>query len=109
MTDDIHDSTDHAAGSGLGELQLDAIEARILGCLVEKEATTPEQYPLTQNAVLTACNQKTSRDPVMQLEAGQGNEARGRPGRPCAASTGSARTGETRVGSRADRFEHRVS
>jgi len=50
---------------------LDAIEARILGCLVEKAATTPEVYPLTENAVVTACNQKTSREPVMQLEPGK--------------------------------------
>ncbi len=49
---------------------LEAIEARVLGCLVEKAAITPEVYPLTENAVLAACNQKTSRDPVMQLEVG---------------------------------------
>lgn len=49
---------------------LDAIEARILGCLVEKAAITPEVYPLTENAIVAACNQKTSREPVMQLEPG---------------------------------------
>ena len=49
---------------------LDAIEARILGCLVEKAAATPDAYPLTENAVVAACNQKTSREPVMQLETG---------------------------------------
>jgi uncharacterized protein len=49
---------------------LDAVEARILGCLVEKAAITPEAYPLTENAILAACNQKTSREPVMQLEPG---------------------------------------
>jgi len=49
---------------------LDAIEARILGCLVEKAAITPEVYPLTENAILAASNQKTSREPVMQLEPG---------------------------------------
>jgi uncharacterized protein YceH (UPF0502 family) len=42
-------------------------EARILGCLIEKEATTPDVYPLTLNSLLIACNQKTSRDPVMEL------------------------------------------
>ncbi|MCA1778182.1 MAG: DUF480 domain-containing protein [Xanthomonadaceae bacterium] len=46
-------------------------EARVLGCLVEKEGTTPENYPLTQNATVTACNQKTSRDPIMKLSPGQ--------------------------------------
>ncbi len=43
------------------------IEVRILGCLIEKEATTPEVYPLTLNSLLTACNQKSSREPVMEL------------------------------------------
>jgi len=46
-------------------------EARVLGCLIEKAATTPEQYPLTANAVLLASNQKTSRDPIMSLELGE--------------------------------------
>src|SRR5688500_20343117 len=49
---------------------LSAIEARILGCLVEKEATTPDAYPLTLNSLGTACNQKTSRDPVTNLNPG---------------------------------------
>lgn len=47
------------------------IEARILGCLIEKEATTPEAYPLTANAVVLACNQKNNREPVMDLEPGE--------------------------------------
>lgn len=47
--------------------QLDAIEIRVLGVLLEKEQTTPEAYPLTVNAVLAGCNQKTNRDPVMEL------------------------------------------
>ncbi len=50
------------------DFTLDAIEARILGCLIEKERTTPEYYPLTLNALLNACNQKSNRDPEMQLE-----------------------------------------
>ena len=49
---------------------LSAIEARILGSLVEKEATTPENYPLTANAVVLACNQKNNREPVMDLQPG---------------------------------------
>jgi len=48
-------------------LTLTPIEARILGCLVEKEATTPDVYPLTLNSLLLACNQKSSREPVMEL------------------------------------------
>ncbi len=51
--------------------QLSPVEARILGSLIEKEATTPEQYPLTQNALQLACNQKTSREPVMNLQPGE--------------------------------------
>lgn len=48
--------------------RLDDVEARILGALVEKSLTTPEQYPLSYNALIGACNQKTSRDPVMELD-----------------------------------------
>lgn len=49
---------------------LDAVQARVVGCLVEKALTTPESYPLTLNALVVACNQKTSREPVMELEPG---------------------------------------
>ena len=48
--------------------ELDAVEARVLGALVEKEITTPEYYPLTLNALVNACNQKSNRDPVVQYE-----------------------------------------
>jgi uncharacterized protein YceH (UPF0502 family) len=47
---------------------LNEIEVRILGCLIEKELTTPEYYPLTLNALTNACNQKSNRDPVLGLE-----------------------------------------
>lgn len=49
---------------------LNAIEARVLGCLIEKAATTPDAYPLTLNSLHLACNQKTSRDPVMSVDLG---------------------------------------
>ena len=49
---------------------LNAAQARVLGCLIEKEATTPDVYPLTVNAALGAANQKTARDPVMALTPG---------------------------------------
>ena len=45
--------------------QLTAIEARVIGSLLEKQLTTPEQYPMSVNGVVTACNQKTNREPVM--------------------------------------------
>lgn len=48
-------------------LQLSPEEARVLGALMEKEVTTPEYYPLSLNALVSACNQKSSREPVMQL------------------------------------------
>jgi uncharacterized protein YceH (UPF0502 family) len=50
---------------------LDATEVRILGALLEKEQTTPDHYPLTVNALLAACNQKSNRDPVTQLSEGE--------------------------------------
>lgn len=48
-------------------MQLNETEVRVLGCLVEKQLTTPEYYPLTLNALTAACDQKTNRDPVMSL------------------------------------------
>jgi uncharacterized protein YceH (UPF0502 family) len=81
-------------------LRLAPTEARIVGCLIEKAATTPEAYPLTVNALLLAANQKTSRDPVMALEEGEvGHALRELEDR-----------GWVRVvhGSRALRYEHRI-
>jgi uncharacterized protein YceH (UPF0502 family) len=49
-------------------LELSATQARVLGALVEKQLTTPESYPLTLNALVTACNQTSNRDPVLHLE-----------------------------------------
>ena len=48
-------------------IELSAIEARVIGCLIEKEITTPDQYPLSLNALTNACNQKTNREPVLEL------------------------------------------
>ena len=47
--------------------ELDPVEIRVLGCLLEKEQTTPDAYPLSVNALTAACNQKSNRDPVMKL------------------------------------------
>lgn len=49
------------------EFILNAAEARVLGCLIEKEKTTPEYYPLSLNGLTNACNQKSNRDPVMNM------------------------------------------
>ena len=54
---------------------LNAIEARVLGSLIEKEITTPEYYPLSLNALVNACNQKNNREPVMQLNEDEVRQA----------------------------------
>jgi uncharacterized protein YceH (UPF0502 family) len=83
--------------------KLNAEEARVLGALVEKETTTPEYYPLSLNALMNACNQKSSRDPVMTLtedevrQALHGLERRG--------FAGAVRGSESRVA----KYEHRLA
>ena len=49
-------------------IELSSIEARVIGCLIEKQITTPEQYPLSLNALVNACNQKSNRDPLMSAD-----------------------------------------
>lgn len=63
------DNSDSAVAQSVPALS--AIQARILGSLIEKAAITPDVYPLTVNALVQACNQKTSREPVMHLEFGE--------------------------------------
>lgn len=75
-------------------------EVRILGSLIEKQASSPETYPLTLNALMLACNQKTSREPVMNLTQGQiGQSLRNLEGQGLV---------RLQMGSRADRWEQRV-
>ena len=50
------------------KIELTPIEARVIGCLIEKQITTPDQYPLSLNALVNACNQKSNRDPLLELE-----------------------------------------
>src|ERR1022692_3183775 len=57
-----------AASEQSMELTLTENEVRVLGALIEKDSTTPEYYPLSLNALVNACNQKSNRDPVMQLD-----------------------------------------
>ncbi|MBS1822577.1 MAG: DUF480 domain-containing protein, partial [Acidobacteria bacterium] len=54
---------------------LDPIQTRVLGCLIEKEIVTPENYPLSLNALVNACNQKSSRDPVLDLSEDEVRQA----------------------------------
>lgn len=83
------------------EPRLNSTEIRILGCLIEKQATNPETYPLTLNALVLACNQKTSREPVMELSPGEvGHALRQLEGRGLVRSV---------HGARAQRYEHRVA
>lgn len=89
----------HTPSPLVGETPLHAIEVRILGSLIEKQLTTPESYPLTLNAVQLACNQKTSREPLMNLESGEiGRYLRSLEGRGLVRLV---------MGSRADRWEQR--
>ena len=54
----------------LSDMELTVNETRIIGCLMEKAVTTPDHYPLTLNALVNACNQKSSRNPVLALDRG---------------------------------------
>jgi len=82
---------------------LDPTEQRALGCLVEKQMSTPDYYPLTLNALVNACNQSTNRDPVVALEEGAVQEAlEGLRERQVVWFVDAA-------GSRVRKFEHRLS
>lgn len=91
--------TEHVT-SPFGDEPLGPVEIRVLGCLIEKQLTTPESYPLTLNAVLLAANQKTSRDPIMNVQQGEAGKALKRL----------EERGLVRLvmGSRADRWEQRT-
>jgi len=52
----------------MSDMDLDAVEVRVLGCLIEKQRTTPDAYPLSLNALRLACNQSTNRDPVVAYD-----------------------------------------
>src|SRR3954463_11795979 len=58
-----------AAAQILPEVMLSSLEARVLGCLMEKELTTPDVYPLTLNSLVNACNQRSNRDPVLDVSS----------------------------------------
>jgi uncharacterized protein YceH (UPF0502 family) len=81
---------------------LSPVEARVLGCLIEKEITTPDYYPLSLNALQNAANQKSNRDPVMELD-----EESIRRALHSLADQGLARSAAT--DSRVAKFEHRLA
>ena len=101
----MHDTDDTSTAAQSIEPQLlepllNQTEARIVASLVEKEATTPDTYPLTLNAIVLACNQKTAREPFLQLEPGAvGHALRQLESRGWVKSEHAAR---------ADRYRHRV-
>ena len=78
------------------------MEIRVLGSLVEKELTTPEYYPLSLNALVNACNQKSNRDPLMKLDEGAVSDALRSLGKE-----GLAGPADT-IDSRVTKFEHRL-
>jgi hypothetical protein len=88
------------ATPAFAEAPLEAAELRVLGSLIEKQLTTPETYPLTLNALVLACNQKTSREPVLNLTPGEVGQGLRR-----LEERGLARLV---MGSRADRWEQRL-
>lgn len=73
MSDEIPPSDSEGASSGLPVLSFP--ETRVLGCLLEKEATTPDHYPLTFNSLHSACNQSSNREPVTDLGTDEVEEA----------------------------------
>ena len=79
---------------------LTTAEARVLGCLIEKEATTPDAYPLTVNAAHVAANQKTAREPVMNLDPGDVHHA--------LRQLDERKLARQVFSSRAERYEHRA-
>jgi len=85
------------------EFLLDAVQARVLGALIEKDLTTPEYYPLSLNALTNACNQKTNRDPATSYDEARVAAAieRLRSMRMAAAVTG--------AGSRVEKYAHRLA
>ena len=82
-------------------IELTAHEARVIGCLIEKEITTPEQYPLSLNALTNACNQKSNRDPVLDLGESTVQNILDQLAKKYLVST------QTGYGSRVTKFQHR--
>ena len=80
--------------------ELSFTELRVVGCLIEKAATTPDQYPLSLNSLLLACNQKSNRDPVVELDESQVQSA-------IDTLVAANLIAEVRTGSRVAKYQHR--
>lgn len=85
------------------DVLLDSVQARVLGCLIEKELATPEYYPLSLNALTNACNQKSNRDPILALSEAEVQNAVNALIRLHLVSARSS------SGSRVPKFAHRMS
>ena len=83
---------------------LTPIEVRVLGCLIEKQMTTPEQYPLTLNALVNACNQSTNREPVVNYSGATVTEGLDR----LRTDHRLVRIVHSGAGSRVDKYKHVV-
>jgi uncharacterized protein YceH (UPF0502 family) len=83
--------------------ELSPVECRVLGCLIEKDLSTPEYYPLSLNALVNACNQKSNRDPVVQWD-----ESTVRGGLDALIDIGLALE-DSEMGSRVEKFRHQLS
>ncbi|MCG9579171.1 YceH family protein [Vibrio tubiashii] len=82
-------------------IELSPVEARVIGCLIEKEVTTPDYYPLTLNSLTTACNQKSNREPVLSLSDAEVQDA------VDALIARRLVSDESGFNSRANKFQHR--
>lgn len=80
--------------------ELTFIETRVIGCLIEKAVTTPEQYPLSLNSLTTACNQKSNREPVTELDESEVQDA-------LDSLAGKNLVSEQRFGGRVPKYQHR--
>ncbi len=93
--------TESITETGSAEPMLNETEARVLGALMEKQLTTPDAYPLTVNSLVLACNQKTSREPITNLEAGEVQR--------CLSQLQDRKLIEVDYGSRANRYDQRLT
>ncbi len=100
-SEDIANSTTSETDETKPEAMLTAIEARVLGSLLEKQMTTPDVYPLTLNSLVLACNQKTSREPVMNLQNGAVHH--------CLNQLEERKLVDIEYGSRADKYKQKLS
>ena len=95
------DKSEHEPQVAEPEAMLTAVEARVLGALMEKQLTTPDAYPLTVNSLVLACNQKTSRDPVTNLTDGEVQHS--------LSQMQDRKLVEVEYGSRANRYDQRLT